>query len=115
MIEQELSQKIQQEKELEAKARRFRKILKAKYKAGGFCPQKQGVEPPKLSKTSPIMGASSLSSTISVIPKKPSAQELISSDDEELMRSVNLDHPEGKGVWAKRWNEGQTLVKLKTK
>ena len=95
MIEQELSQKIKQEKELEAKARRFRKILKTKYKAGGFCPEKQGIEPPKLSKAAPVMGASSLSSTISIIPKKPSLQEMMSSDDEELMRLVNLVHPEG--------------------
>ena len=45
MIDSELSRKIKIEKELDAKAKRYRKILQEKYKTGNYSPSKYGLEP----------------------------------------------------------------------
>ena len=44
MINSELSRKIKIEKELDAKAKRYRKILREKYKTGNYSPSKYGLE-----------------------------------------------------------------------
>ena len=45
MIDSELSRKIKIERELDAKAKRYRKILQKKYKTGNYSPSKCGLEP----------------------------------------------------------------------
>ena len=45
MIDSELSRKIKIEKELDAKAKRYRKFLWEKYKTGNYSPSKYGLEP----------------------------------------------------------------------
>ena len=50
MIDAELNEKVKLQYELDAKAKRYKKILKAKYKTGGYSPSKHGLEPTTPSK-----------------------------------------------------------------
>ena len=65
MIDSELSRKIKIEKELDAKAKRYRKILREKYKTGNYSPSKYGLEPGTPLKMTPDKTTFTLSSPMS--------------------------------------------------
>ena len=51
-IQQEIERKLNEEKELDAKLKRFKRILKAKSKSGAYSPEKQSALLPKTSQNS---------------------------------------------------------------
>ena len=65
MIDSELSRKIKIEKELDAKAKRYRKILWEKYKTGNYSPSKYGLELGTPLKMAPDQTTFTLSSPMS--------------------------------------------------
>ena len=65
MIDSELSRKIKIEKKLDAKAKRYRKILQEKYKTGNYSPSKYGLEPGTPLKMIPDKTTFTLSSPMS--------------------------------------------------
>ena len=65
MIDSELSRKIKIEKELDTKAKRYRKILQEKYKTGNYSPSKYGLEPGSPLKMTPDKTTFTLSSPMS--------------------------------------------------
>ena len=77
-IQWELERKLIEEKELDAKIKRFKRILKSKYKSGAYGPEKQSALLPKTLQTKYPRGASTFSSTITILEptsSQPSQQE----------------------------------------
>ena len=83
-IQQEIERKLIEEKELDAKLKRFKRILKAKFKSGAYGPEKQSALLPKTSHAKHPRGASRFSSTITILePTSSQASQQLSTKQEQ--------------------------------
>ena len=100
-----------EEKELDAKLKRFKRILKAKFKSHAYSPEKQSALLPKTSQAKHPRGASRFSSTITILEPTSSQASPQQLSTKQEQQSTPPSQQTSDDKWLMEDDEQDELIK----